>query len=209
MFNKGYVGYSRSARSQSAIDNYELPLSLIKKSVILDFIDDYNEYKELKHIPVAMWKYVAKSIGRSSWHHTSNRYNKTDHYSLDLIADELKDDYNKWETQYLKSKQIEKENKQKLNTQSELRLTVVTSQIWGGSRKRPKLIGHEEFLAVVKGNTAYPVTQAENIKYKLSANKNDYQKLYAIDEYNNLVKEYPVFKANKRKINRMVKELIK
>lgn len=209
MFNKGYVGYSRSERSQNAIDNYELPLSLIKKSVIQDFIDDYNEYKELKHIPVAMWKYVAKTIGSSSWHHTSNRYNKTDHYSLNLIADELKDDYNKWETQYLKSKQIEKENKQKLNTQSELRLTVVTSQIWGGTRKHPKIIGHEEFLAIVKGNTAYPITQSENIKYKLNANKNDYKKLYNIDDYKALVKEYPVFKANKRKINRMVKELTK
>lgn len=41
--NSGYIGYSRSVRSQKAIEDYELPLSLINKSIIESFLNEYEE----------------------------------------------------------------------------------------------------------------------------------------------------------------------
>ena len=45
MFNKnsGYVGYSRSVRSQNAIEDYEVPLSFINKSLVENFLSEYDE----------------------------------------------------------------------------------------------------------------------------------------------------------------------
>lgn len=44
----GYVGKSRSIRSQIAIDNAEVPLSHITKDYILTFVSENNIDEELK-----------------------------------------------------------------------------------------------------------------------------------------------------------------
>lgn len=86
-----YIGYSRSQRSQEAIDSFEVPMSLITKDVIADFIssgDFTNKEKEvLSSLTVSFWKFAAKRNGAKSWHHTSMMYNKTNHYSLSDVAD--------------------------------------------------------------------------------------------------------------------------
>lgn len=41
--NKGYVGFERSVRSQQAIESYEMPLSMIKRGVIDEFLIDHEE----------------------------------------------------------------------------------------------------------------------------------------------------------------------
>ena len=55
--NRGYVGYSRSRRSQHAIDNYEVPLSHITRDLILKFTSEYPEYGSLSTMPAGVWKY--------------------------------------------------------------------------------------------------------------------------------------------------------
>src|SRR5699024_3416250 len=81
--NKGYVGYSRSVRSQRAIESFEMPLSFIKKAVIMDFLEEHKEeYGEsdltfLKKLAVTKWKFIAIELtASSSWHHTSSYFNK-------------------------------------------------------------------------------------------------------------------------------------
>ena len=45
MSNKGYIGYSRSVRSEMAIENYEVPKSLINRDLIDNFFSDLEEDK--------------------------------------------------------------------------------------------------------------------------------------------------------------------
>lgn len=96
----GYIGKSRSVRSQIAIDNAEMPLNHITKAYILAFVDENDIDERLKNESATMWKFVAKRHGATSWHHVSKHYNKIDHYDLYDIAeyfstnyDDLKNDY--------------------------------------------------------------------------------------------------------------------
>lgn len=56
--NSGYVGFSRSERSLNAIKSYEIPITLIKKDSVNEFLkDNPYEYTEdqleiLLNIPV-------------------------------------------------------------------------------------------------------------------------------------------------------------
>lgn len=208
MFNKnsGYVGYSRSVRSQKAIEDYEVPLSFINKNLVEDFLSEYDEFKSLEKVPVSLWKFVAKSTSPSSWHHTSNRYNKTNHYSLVELAEIIEDDIDYWKGEY--KKELEERRLEKTKRLENLRLAVITAEIWGGTRKHPKMIGTEEVLCIIKGAYGYPVTESENSRYKLDANKNSVGKHYKIEEYNELVKIHKNFKSKKREINKLIKKLV-
>jgi len=205
--NSGYVGYSRSVNSENAIANYEVPLSLIKRTLIQNFINKNQEYKSLEDVSVAVWKYVAKKDNPTSWHHTSNHYNKTNHYSLFSIAEDLLENKEYWIECYQEHLKEQKEEKQK--ELRNLKLTIVTAEIWGGTRKYPKLLGHEKVLCIIKGSFAYPVSESENSRYSLYANKNEIGKEYEIDEYYELVKEHKEFKSMKRQVNKLAKILSK
>lgn len=90
--NSGYVGASRSFRSQEAVASYEIPISMINKKIIEDFFtDNESEFSEeelqfLKKLSIAKWKYIMKTSAASSWHHTSSFFNKTNHYNLIEIS---------------------------------------------------------------------------------------------------------------------------
>lgn len=89
--NKGYVGYSMSVRAMAAYANGEKPLSKWKKKDIVDeytrlYGEDFPELVEaIKAEPIAKLKLVA--LKRSSWHHTSSKFNRTDFYSVREIFD--------------------------------------------------------------------------------------------------------------------------
>lgn len=90
--NSGYVGARRSVRSQEAVASYEIPISMINKKIIEDFLtDNESEFSDeelqfLKKLSVAKWKYIMKTSAASSWHHTSSFFNKTNHYNLIEIS---------------------------------------------------------------------------------------------------------------------------
>src|SRR5690625_2121618 len=138
--NSGYVGYSRSVRSQRAIEDFEMPLSLIKKAVIMDFLEEYEEdfsesdLKLLNKLSVAKCTYVAKDhTARASWHHTSIYFNETDHYDLLDVANKALEIKNEIDQLYAAS----------IKRDVDVQFGVMEVQIWGGSRRRPKLEGHE------------------------------------------------------------------
>src|SRR5699024_12433704 len=145
--NSGYVGFSRSVRSKAAIEDFEMPLSLINKETIRDFLKEYQEeFKQelvfLEKLSVEKWKYIAKEhTSPASWHHTSSYFNKTDHYDLYDIANNIIQMKNEIDTLFNNYK----------NKDNAYKYGVMKVQVWGGSRKRPKLEGHEVVSGLVIG----------------------------------------------------------
>lgn len=207
--NNGYVGSSRSVRSMEAIENFEIPLSMFNRDIIDEFIDENEEFENLKNLTVALWKYAAQANGRSSWHHTGKYFQETNHYDLYSTAEyieyegieSLKERYNR----YLKNQKDEKNEILK-----NISLGVVEAQVWGGTRKHPRLLRTEKVMGVVKGDWLYAVSDSEQSKYKVYANKIEKYENFEIDEYyTKLIKEYPQFKAMKRAINKKIKAVTK
>lgn len=205
--NSGYHGYSRSVRSQEAIANYEVPLSRINKGVIESFLSDNADLfdaKKLRVIPVNTWKFVARTfVGASSWHHTSSKLNRTDHYDLDQVAstiEELGLDFINLAMAEEKAQKLQKDG---------LIYAVLDAQIWGGTRNHPKLYGEEHMAGIQKGGWFYPAAHTgeypRNEKYRVNANKVTLHLKF--DSYASLVKEYPEFKKTSKRFNRTIKLL--
>lgn len=205
--NKGYVGYSRSVRSQSAIEDFEMPLSLMKKAVIQDFLmevkEDFSpeELIFLKDLSVAKWKYVAKfHANASSWHHTGQFFNETDHYDLLTVANKIID--LKYELNDLY--QEHKAEKQNIDMQ----FGVINVEVWGGSRRSPRLLGDETVAGIVINDWLYYKLDhdkdSSTFRFKTMANKVIWFKEY--DTYEDLVKHHKTYKNTKRVFNKIIKE---
>lgn len=97
----GYSGWSMSNNAVDAYSNGEKPLSKWTKADIFDTIEEQEielkcSMEKFKKLPVKVLKEVC--LRYSSWHHTSNHYNQTDFYSLDIsrienLTDEKLIDY--------------------------------------------------------------------------------------------------------------------
>lgn len=88
----GYLrDFSMSERAAEAYANGEMPLSKWSKTAILAALRE-DEHEELaaalegRQYTLAFLK--AQFLRNSSWHHTSCKYNSTDFYSLDTLADD-------------------------------------------------------------------------------------------------------------------------
>lgn len=196
--NSGYIGNSRSVRSQQAIDSYEIPLSLINKDIIGSFINDnFEDRKErdfLYKVPVGLWKFSAIEKGASSWHHTSSFYNKTNHFNLFDIADFLlTTDFRALERKY-------KDSKRKIPI--DLKYGVLEFDIWGGTRRHPVIIGQEEVAGIIKGDWLH--TSYE--KHKINARKTVWCKQY--DTYTELTRKHPQYRGQVKYFNQIIKNLI-
>lgn len=201
--NSGYVGSKRSIRSYEAIQNNEMPLSQMNKDTIGTYLDysDIDQVDLLKKQPIALWKFVAKEVGASSWHHTGTYFNKTDHYDLDEVAHELLKNLAFYQEKYAEHKRAKKING--------LNYCVLDAQIWGGSRNHPKLLGEEHLAGIQKGDWFYPVAYTDdypmNQKYKVNGNKITFHQTFV--SYSGLVKQFPEFKNNSKWFNRKIKIL--
>ena len=87
----GYNGFSMSNNAVAAYKSGEKPLSKWTKTDILEGIEKAIREEELtlncsmeklKKLNAKVLKQIC--LYRSSWHHTSNHYNKTDFYSIDI-----------------------------------------------------------------------------------------------------------------------------
>lgn len=205
--NSGYVGYSRSVRSQSAIENYEMPISLIKKDVIQSFLidnkDEFNhvELQFLENLTITKWKFITREYtSPSSWHHTSGYFNQTDHYDLLHTAKKIIKLQNDIDQLYKASK--EKNVSYKFG--------VMKVQVWAGSRKRPKLIGEEIVAGIIIGSWLYYKNEHNKClstnKFKIVANK-----VIRLDEYQSyeeLIQSHKEYKHTKRVFNALIKEKV-
>lgn len=162
----GYRGWSMSNNAVEAYKNGEKPMSKWTKRNIFEIIEKSGcelncSVEKLKKLPTQALKDICLSY--SSWHHTSNHYNKTDFYSVDTdslqsITDEMLDELI---LEYEAEKKQKKQNKE--STEEKWKCTFLE---WGGTRLHPtaKEITEE---GIVKGCWFY---RKDGSKKKTTAN---------------------------------------
>lgn len=157
----GYYGYSMSNNAVDAYNDGEKPISKWTKSEILAAIKAENlnlscSFEQLRKAPVRVLKRLC--LVRSSWHHTSCLYNKTDFYSVDYDAVEnITAEMLDAEISAIKT-EITQEP-----TEEKWRCAFLE---WSGTRKHPKATEHIE-IGIVKGNWFY---REDGSKKKTNAN---------------------------------------
>ena len=159
----GYNGFSMSNNAVAAYEDGEKPLSKWTKTDIFDAINEQEvelkcSIKKLKKLPAKVLKEIC--LIYSSWHHTSNHYNKTDFYSLDIdrIENLTDDKIEELLSDYKADKKVE-------SKPSEEKWKCAFLE-WSGSRKHPKATEVIE-EGTVKGNWFY---RKDGSKKKTTAN---------------------------------------
>ena len=190
----GYINYSRSERSQIAIDNYEIPLSLFNKYYIGEFLEDvgaemYSEddIKMLSKLSIVKWKFVAGYVGASSWHHTGKLYKKTDHYSLESIADRIVaegiEEIDRRYKIYLDNRKEVKLKEQE--AREKIVVGYVIKQVWGGSRRHPRYLGTEKIEGVIIGDWLHYYDYGHK---KCNLYGNSIESYKVLGEYKNVIR---------------------
>lgn len=150
----GYNGFSMSNNAVAAYRDGEKPLSKWTKKEILNRIANQIEQEELElHCSLALLKKLSlKALKEnclccSSWHHTSNYFNETNFYDVDIDRiEELTDE--KINAILLE----EKANRKTGNKAEEKEEKWLCSFLeWSGTKKHPKA---KEFVeeGTIKGN---------------------------------------------------------
>lgn len=159
----GYNGFSMSNNAVAAYESGEKPLSKWTKADILDAIEEQEvklkcSIEKLKKLPIKVLKEICLTY--SSWHHTSNHYNKTDFYSLDVdrIENLMDDEIDELLSDYKADKKAESKPLEEKWECSFLE--------WSGSRKHPVATEVIE-EGVVKGDWFY---RKNGTKKKTKAN---------------------------------------
>lgn len=161
----GYNGFSMSNNAVEAYENGEKPFSKWTKGEIIDNIISVKlelkcSISVLKKIPASNFKNMF--LRKTSWHHTSSRFNKTDFYSIDYTAlEQITDD--KIEAIVLNLKKIKEEDEKKKEVDEIWRCKFLE---WSGTRKHPKATEVIE-EGIVKGDW---FIRKDGSKKKTSAN---------------------------------------
>lgn len=159
----GYNGFSMSNNAVAAYEDGEKPLSKWTKADIFDTIEEQEvelkcSIEKLKKLPVKVLKEICLTY--SSWHHTSNHYNKTDFYSLDVDRIEnLTDDKIEELLLYYKTDK-------KAESKPSEEMWECAFLEWSGSRKHPVATEVIE-EGIIKGNWFY---RKDGSKKKTTAN---------------------------------------
>lgn len=136
----GYDGYSMSNNARAAYEDGEMPLSKWTKEAIcvrIDVVLAENFLPEeigftlelLKSLPASALKDLV--LRRCGWHHTSDRYNRTDFYDVSVAALEHLTD-----AEIVEAKEKKRESAQK--PAPKIRRGSIIYLVWSGTRKHPK-----------------------------------------------------------------------
>lgn len=209
--NSGYHGMSRSVRSHEAIQEFEMPLSMIDRQAVDNYIKKSHslfteaEIEMLREAPVSVWRYVAKTTTPTSWHHTGSKFAETNHYSLDVIADEIIDRGVASIRGWMRD---EKETKARMKQREMdgMKFGIVTTNIWEG-RKHPRITGTETSAGVIVGKWLYtrPYFKENGTRSKIDVSGWNVTKLETFDSYTDLTKAHPEFKGTKKTFNDILK----
>ncbi len=163
----GYHGYSMSNNAVAAYEDGEMPLSKWTKTAILNELVEQEANPDIialaKKMTVAQLKDIF--LYKSSWHHTSKMYNRTDFYSVnpDVPMDVIETALNTAEPT--------KEVKPSYD------MAEVSWGEWEGSRNHPKLVNYEGY-AIIKEPWAYVVDKYGSVSKKKTSGKH-----FSIDRY--------------------------
>lgn len=150
----GYNGFSMSNNAVAAYENGEKPLSKWTKKEILNQISNQIEQGELElHCSLALLKKLSlkalkeNCLWYSSWHHTSNYFNETKFYDLDV--DRIEELTDEKINAILSEEKAAKKAGKKTEEQEERWLCSFLE--WSGTKKYPKA---KEFTeeGTIKGN---------------------------------------------------------
>lgn len=157
----GYNGWSMSNNAVDAYNNGEKPLSQWTKSEILDAVYEYKQYVDCDFSFELFSKLTAKelkvyALNRSSWHHTSLMYNRTDFYALDedFLAELTDDRINN----IIQSREPRKAREQKTVTAPKYITAFVSYSNWEGTRKHPKKVDYTEIVRFLSTDKLVKVT---------------------------------------------------
>ena len=150
----GYNNYSMSNNAVAAYESGEKPLSKWTKAELVSALSEVLPEDILKKIKVSVLK--ERFLKKTSYHHTSCRYNKTDFYSVD----------------YSKAEMFTVEDLEKLINIKKEEPTEVVEEAWeccflewSGSLKHPKAKEVKE-IGTIKGNWFY---RADGTKKSINA----------------------------------------
>lgn len=159
----GYNGWSMSNNAVEAYSNGEKPLSKWTKTNIFETIENQEiklkcSMEKLRKLPAKALKEVCLTY--SSWHHTSNHYNKTEFYSLDInTIENLTDEkIDRLFADYKEEKKMEEKP-----SEEKWRCSFLE---WSGSRKHPVATEVIE-EGIIKDNWFY---RKDGSKKKTTAN---------------------------------------
>jgi integrase len=141
----GYYGFSMSNNAVEAYTSGEKPLSKWTKSEIIELINDEDEYKATLFKKVNTKILKETLLEKTSWHHTSNWFNRTDFYSFNY---ERLEELNEEEIKKLSEIKIVKE-------EPKIEKRTVKYLTWEGTRKYPKPIVHIEENVEIINNWAF------------------------------------------------------
>ena len=167
----GYYGFSMSNNAIQAYEDGEKPFSKWTKAAIFEAIaensDIYNFNSgiiaELRKMPVKALKSLV--LIKTSWHHTSSHFNRTDFYSVDfgkienLTSEEIKN-ASDFATEESKEKEIEKPE-----------MWECKFLEWSGTRKHPTATEYTE-VGEIRGNWFFRKNGS-----KKSINANGFEKI--------------------------------
>ncbi|WMZ54928.1 hypothetical protein [Staphylococcus pseudintermedius] len=188
-----------------AIEDFEIPISLINKNIINKFLNvnpfayTDDELNRLLSIPLNRWKFVAEECIRpSSWHHTGKLYRATNHYSLNDIAQYLLE--NNYEQAYQEYK-----SKKNNDDPKEIEYVYLLVNIWGGTKRYPKIVGTEEIVGIKEKYDVW-VYYLDNDKIrKIKSTGSKVEKELSYSTYDKLIQEKKQFKSTKRMFNKIIK----
>ena len=180
---RGYYGYSMSNNAVAAYEQGEKPLSKWNKSDLIqgvqETIRDYDitpkfSMDKLKKQSVSTIRDCV--LEKSSWHHTSSYYNRTDFYEissqkLEELTDEEIDNYAGYNAN---------EKQQKKEEQEEM--WEVSYLEWSGTRNHPKATRVND-TGVIKGNWFYKKNGS-----KKNINSNGFKKIKQLKENKEMVR---------------------
>ena len=176
----GYFGFSMSNNAIDAYARGEKPISYWKKEHIINRIQEAVNDEELilkcninklNRIPLKLLKELC--LKKSSWHHTSKFYNKTNFYDLSISQLEALTDA---ELDEALEKHKEREKRKKEETEVEEKWKCAYLE-WYGSRKRLKA---KEFIeiGIIKGEWFYGCSSGR--KKKITAK--NFRKIEKIED---------------------------
>lgn len=187
----GYYGYSMSNNAVNAYQNGEMPLSKWSKAEILSALPKFGYPKNIiEQLRKLSKKTLQESLlYNSSWHHTSNRYNKTDFYTIE--------DYD--EDTFTMPTEEKQTTKPKREPYVEYVVNPLKGQ-WGGSRRHPKFLGYDDVvgedyngknIVLFKGVTDQYGNRITGNYYKYDSEgemtKEEYIKLFGKEPPSNMV----------------------
>lgn len=160
----GYDNYSMSNNARAAYANGERPLSRWTKEDILRALDRETSEK-LKGLTVKDLRRIC--LRRSSWHHTSSRYNRTDFYAIDferaeaITAEEV-------EQLIADRKEAGREAKEEAMLPAYITAFVRYTE-WEGTRAHPKPINKEDVVYYRSGDKMIACSNSNVAKKRLSS----------------------------------------